>query len=341
MSSESLTRTSSGAAISNEIFMDFSRNKLLTQQIKAEAMSLGFSACGVSKAEPVAAPVADAFRRWIVSSHHAGMAYMENWTELRLNPCLLMEGCRSVVSLAMNYYPQRRLRPDQYQFSYYAYGRDYHDVMKHRMRVLQERISALATEHLPAGSCAPRFRLCCDTAPILDRYWAWRSGLGWIGKNTNLIIPSAGSYFFLGEILVDIDLDYDTPLESRCGTCTACLRACPTHALERPYELDARRCLSYLTIENRGPIPDDLAHCLGHCIYGCDRCQQACPHNRSAVPTAVDELMPSDRFLSMDRKSWQSLTPDAYREIFRGSAVKRAKYEGLMRNIEAVAQADS
>lgn len=328
-------QTSREAGISND--MDFNRNKGIAERIKAEAMSLGFSACGISKAEPVAEPYADAFREWIAAKHNAGMAYMENWVDLRLDPALLMEGCRSVISLAMNYFPSKKLRPDQYQFSYYAYGKDYHDVMKCRMRALQERISQLAEEMLHMDSSALHFRLCCDTAPILDRYWAWRSGLGWIGKNTNLIIPRAGSFFFLGEILVDLDLECDSPMEPRCGKCTACLDACPAKALKSPYVLDANLCLSYLTIENRGAIPRDMSACLGNCIYGCDRCQQACPHNRMAEPTKVEELQPTERFLSMSKDAWLSLTQEEYREIFKGSAVKRAKYEGLMRNINVVA----
>lgn len=301
-------------------------------------MSLGFSACGIAEAAPVGAPCADALRTWISNSFNAGMSYMENWTELRLDPRNLMEGCRSVISLALNYCPSVKLPDDTYQFSCYAYGKDYHDVMKHRMRTLQMHISEFAEKNAGVDAGTLRFRICCDTAPLLERYWAWRSGIGWIGKNTNLIIPGAGSFFFLGEILVNLDLEYGSPIEQRCGGCRACIDACPAGALRRPYLLDANRCLSYLTIENRGPIPDDMILCMGNCVYGCDRCQQACPHNRTAPPTQVEEFTPSGRFMSMDNASWQALTADEYREIFRGSAVKRATYDGLMRNISAASK---
>lgn len=310
----------------------------MTEYIKAEAECLGFSACGIAKAEPVDGVHADAFRDWISGNFNASMSYMANWMELRLDPRKLMEGCRSVISLALNYCPPTKLPDDRYQFSYYAYGKDYHDVMKRLMRILQTHILEFAEGIPDIDATSLDFRICCDTAPILDRYWAWCSGIGWIGKNTNLIIPRAGSFFFLGEILVNMELEYGSPLEQRCGSCRACIDACPAKALSHPYRLDANRCLSYLTIENRGDIPEDMIPCMGNCVYGCDRCQQACPHNRWATPTEVQEFMPSERFMSMDNASWEALTVDDYREIFRGSAVKRAKYEGLMRNISAVAK---
>lgn len=289
-------------------------------------MRLGFSACGIAKAERIDAVNADAFMRWIGEGRNATMGYMADNIDKRLDPCLLHPGCRSIVCLALNYYPKRRLRPDQLQFALYAYGKDYHDVMKLMMRQLADYMASL----MPDAS----LKLCCDTVPIIDRYWAWRAGIGWIGKNTNLIIPHAGSFFFLCEILVDRELEYDSPLPSYCGRCTRCLQACPTKALRVPYEIDARSCLSFLTIENRSEellcLPED-----NDSIYGCDRCQLACPHNTFAQPTSNAMFAPSEEFLDMSPSDWQNLTAEKYRSLFKGSAVKRAKYEGLMRNVRS------
>lgn len=250
--------------------------------------------------------------------------------EKRLDPRLLVEGTRSIVSVALNYYPSRFLREDQYQFAWYAYGKDYHDIMKARLTALQEYISAHSP--LPLQS-----RIFCDTAPVLERYWAWRAGLGWIGKNTQLIIPHAGSCFFLGEIFLSAEADeYDQPLTSRCGNCTRCLDACPTKALEAPFLLNSGRCLSYLTIEHREAIPPAEGKKMGNKIYGCDECQKACPRNRFSTPCQTPELQPTDAFMQMEKKNWHALTEEQYRVIFKGSAVKRAKYTGLMRNIHQV-----
>ena len=305
----------------------------ITQQIKAEALRLGFSACGVAKVAPVEATVAEAYKSWVERGDCASMDYMRSNIDKRLDPCLLMPGAKSVISLALNYYPAQLLDEEQYQFAYYAYGKDYHDVMRGMMQSLAMRVRDVLGESVEC-------KICCDTVPILDRYWAWKSGLGWIGKNTNLVIPGAGSYYFLGEIVVSEELDYDAPVESRCGNCTRCLDACPTGALRSAYCLDARRCLSYLTIENRGDIPAELASELSPYVYGCDRCQQACPHNRFAVPTGVGEFGPSSEFLSMRPSDWHGLSVEKYRTLFKGSAVKRAKYEGLVRNISHLSRLD-
>ena len=303
------------------------------KEVKALALELGFTSCGVARAERIDPSYAAAFHAWIDEGRHADMAYMQNHADKRLDPRLLLDGAKSVVCVALNYYPKQLLDRSQLQFAYYAYGHDYHDVMCDRLRRLA---TALGWEEGRGDA-----KLCCDTVPMLDRYWAWRAGLGWIGRNKNLILPQHGSYFFLGEIITTRVFDhYDEPIANRCGTCDRCLQACPTGALTQNADgqttLDARRCLSYLTIEHRGELPDEAASAMGNCIYGCDRCQQACPHNRNARPTEVGDFEPTDDFLHMQPSDWQQLSPEQYRHLFRGSAVKRAKYEGLRRNIDAV-----
>lgn len=300
----------------------------LSAYIKAEALRLGFDACGIARAGEVEEPSRTALLHWLSQNKHAGMGYMANHADIRLDPGLLMENAQSIVCVALNYYPQTHLKEEQYRFAWYAYGKDYHDVVKEKLQSLLTGIR----QQVPEANG----RVFCDTAPLLERYWAQQAGLGWIGKNTQLIIPHAGSAFFLGEIVLDIELDYDRPLPNRCGNCTRCLNACPTNALEAPYQLDARRCLSYLTIEHKGEIPEEAAGKIGNCLYGCDRCQQVCPWNRFAHPTDIPELQPSEAFLSMTPGDWETLSVERYRELFKGSAVKRAKYEGLMRNIRAM-----
>lgn len=295
--------------------------------IKAEAKRLGFYACGAAPASTLDAENQGFYRKYIAEQRHAGMAYMERNTDKRLNPTLLMPEARTLISVALNYYPAQTLPPDHYAFAYYAYGRDYHDLMK-------ERLAQLLAAITHADGTPVQGRVFCDTAPLAERYWAWRCGLGWIGKNTQLIIPRAGSYFFLGELLIDATLDaYDHPQPNRCGNCSRCLEACPTQALSAPGKLDARHCLSYLTIEHREPFPDTFT--LPHTIYGCDRCQQVCPWNRFATPTCEPHLTPSPQFLAMTPDDWHHLTVEQYRTLFKGSAVKRTKFEGLIRNIAA------
>lgn len=271
------------------------------------------------------------------------MAYMENHLEKRLDPRLLVPGTKSIVSVALNYAPAQRLPEGEYQIAAYALGQDYHDIVKNKLRQLVSNIQADGSIFEEGAD----IRVFSDSAPVLERYWAVRAGLGWIGRNHQLIIPRAGSMFFLGEVFLPIEIDYDTPMESLCGNCHRCIEACPTGALatreqSSPSEGNgggvfiSSRCLSYQTIENRGDIPDDIAEAMGDTIYGCDRCQQACPWNRFAQPTDEPLLQPKEELLSMTREQWQQLTEDDFRRLFKGSAVKRAKYEGLMRNINKV-----
>lgn len=306
-------------------------SRFSNKQLKAEAQRLGFFACGIAKARPVDQQTATHYRQWIAAGGHADMHYLEQNMEKRLDPTLLVEGARSIITVAMNYTPARHIPAGEYQIAAYAYGKDYHDTVKARLREL-----CLA---LPASGAS---KPCVDTVPILERYWAQQAGIGFIGRNHQLIIPQAGSMFYLGEIVTDAEADqYDEPMVCLCGNCHRCIDACPTGALTLTGSAFlSGRCLSYQTIENRGPIDQSLTDKLGLSIYGCDRCQQACPWNRFAVPTPIPELQPSDELLLMRRHDWQQLTVDDYRRLFKGSAVKRAKYEGLMRNIGIVSSAE-
>ena len=297
--------------------------------IKNKAKELGFDACGIAEVASADTEVLF-FDRWIAEGCHAGMKYMENYRDIRLNPAGLVEGARSVISVALNYYPAQKQSPDSPRISYYAYGKDYHIVVKDKLRQLWEYITSLVPV---LDSTLPVARFFTDSAPILERYWAWKAGLGWIGKNTNLIIPGKGSFFFLGEIVTTLELDYDTPQKNRCGTCRRCLDSCPTGALERPGHLNANKCISYLTIEHKGDIPSEQASRLGDRLYGCDTCQEVCPWNRFASPTREVAFSPSPAFLSLKKEDLRCFTPDDYNRIFAGSAVKRAKYEGLIRTI--------
>lgn len=300
--------------------------RILSTEIKAKAKEIGFDACGIAQ---VAAADSEAlfFDQWLKEGNHAGMAYMENHRDIRLNPDGLVEGAKTVISVALNYYPERKLPPEAPHIAYYAYGKDYHLVVK-------EMLSELWAALFPRQADATTARFFTDSAPILERYWAWKAGLGWIGKNTNLIIPGRGSFFFLGEIVTTLEADhYDTPQKNRCGHCTRCLDACPTGALEGPRRLNARKCLSYLTIEHRGEIPAAEAACLEGRLYGCDTCQDICPWNRFARPTRIEAFRPKPALLSLRKEDLKVFSREEYNRIFAKSAVKRAKYEGLIRNI--------
>ena len=304
---------------------DSSLFTLHSSLFKEQALEAGFSACGIAQARPVDEVTANSYRQWLAQGGHANMNYLADNVDKRLDPTLLLPGAQSIVVVALNYTPASQLPDGEYQLAAYALGHDYHDVLKARLR-------QLAAQCLPADAGT---KLAVDTVPILERYWAWQAGVGFLGRNHQLIIPGAGSMFFLGEIVTTAIFDsYDAPQPSRCGTCHRCIDACPTGALESM--LDAKKCLSYQTIENRGALDESVKDKLGTTIYGCDRCQQACPWNKGAKPTDIPELQPSESLLNMTRDDWHQLTLEQYQQLFRGSAVKRAKYEGLMRNIRAV-----
>ncbi|MBR4313048.1 MAG: tRNA epoxyqueuosine(34) reductase QueG [Bacteroidaceae bacterium] len=296
--------------------------------IRTEALRLGFSACGFAKAEPVSEEMARVLDHWTDNGYHADMQYMERNRHLRLDPTQLVPGCRTLIVVALNYYPKHLLPAEGYQIAYYAYGKDYHRVMKDKLYQLFSYIKMLVP-HVEG-------RAFCDTAPLLERYWAMKTGLGFIGLNRQLIIPGKGSYFFLGVLAVDAEIEglSDSPIIEgiSCGGCKRCLMACPTGALTLD-GIDCRRCLSYLTIEHRGPIPDGMVQKLGRRIYGCDTCQQVCPYNKNAQSTeeiAFD--MPSE-VADLTAQDWHELTPERYKALFKHSAIERAGYEGLMRNI--------
>ncbi len=285
---------------------------LTKQEIKAQAASLGFVACGVAQAAPVDAPFAAHYLRRIALGHFAGMDYMTRHVEMRLDPSLLHPGVRTIVSLALNYMPARR----QPALCLYAQGEDYHQVMRHRLDMLMERLGG-------HGRCF------VDTAPVMERYWAWRSGVGTLCRNGLVAVPGYGPTVFLGELFLEEEADgYDMPLQPAPPLDEGWQELCPALT---PQGLDARLCLNYWTIEHRGELPAHVR--LSGTFYGCDRCMRACPEFRESRPTAEEAFQPSASLLGMSEADWRALTPEQYRALFRHSAVKRAKYEGLMRNI--------
>ena len=301
----------------------------IKEQIRDYAiLSCGFNACGFAEASSVGIAARDNYSKWIAEGKHFCMDYLSRNMNVRDNPRLLLDGAKTIISAALNYYPRQFQPENAPQFSYYAYGKDYHDVVKAKLRKLADYITTNTGE-----IC----RVCVDTAPLRERYWAQQAGLGFIGKNNQLIIPGKGSYFFLGEVITTLPTEPDKPCELSCGECRKCVEACPSSALSGNYgALDARRCISCLTIEYHDEFAEQTAKSLGNRIYGCDECQKACPHNRAAQPSGVNEFSPSPEFLSLSYQSMEQLTEDDFRRIFKGSAVKRTKYAGLMRNFAAI-----
>lgn len=318
---------------------------LLSSTLKQLALEEGFSACGFAKAKRISEERVKQFSNWINNGEQGEMGYLERNIEKRINPELLVEGVKSIMSVAVNYYPgniEEQLAGDNnidkallhssshvLRLAKYAYGTDYHEVVKEMLR------NVLHKAGLKEGVDG---RVFVDTAPIDEKYWAEEAGLGWRGRNSQLIIPEMGSYFFLGEILLTHEVDkYDEKQENRCNSCHACLNACPTGALHGNGTLDARKCLSYLTIEHKDSIPEPYKDKLFPCFYGCDRCADACPWNkRFAQKTSVKAFMPREAILEMTDNDWKQLNVEKYRELFKKSAVKRAKFEGLQRNINAI-----
>jgi len=301
-----------------------------TEEIKQYALSLGFDACGVCRAENSGEE--EVYMQWLEDNCQAGMNYLERNIEKRLDPRLLVDGAKSIISVALNYYPQKKLPEDVPQFAYYAYGDDYHDVMRHKL----DKLFDFVKSRFPDVT-GRRFS---DSAPVLERFWAARVGLGFIGKNTLLIIPGKGSYFFLGELIIDMELDYDSPINLSCGSCKRCIDGCPTGAIEAPHRLNANKCISYQTIENKWEIAPEIIPLLSNNVYGCDICQKVCPWNRFSKPHSTAEFIPNDDFMSLDLVKLKSLDEELYHKVFKRSAVKRAKLTGLKRNVDALSNSD-
>ncbi|MGQ9630037.1 MAG: tRNA epoxyqueuosine(34) reductase QueG [bacterium] len=292
-------------------------------EIKARAKELGF--CKVGFAEAKALPEAEHLREWLLRRYHAGMGWMARNPERRLDPRLLVPGARSVIVAAMNYYtPQKHTQnPRCGRISRYALGEDYHDVLKGRLRELLQFIALKNPE--------ARGRAFVDTAPIMEKVWAVRAGVGWQGKNSIVVTREFGSWVFLGEIVSNLDLEPDEPARDLCGRCSLCIEACPTRAIVAPRVVDSNRCIAYLTIEHRGPIPKELQEKMGNWIFGCDICQEICPWNRSAEETQEAALR--DRGYDLALNCLSSMSLEEFRQAFRRSPIKRARYEGLLRNI--------
>ena len=294
-----------------------------SQLIKKSAKNLGFLSCGISKAEFLE-DEAPRFEKWLNEQKHGQMAYMENHYDKRLDPRLLVPGAKSVVSLLLNYYTDEHQVEGAPKISKYAYGTDYHFVIKEKLKqlfqILQEEIGEI------------NGRVFVDSAPVMDKAWAGRSGLGWMGKNTNLINKKVGSFFFIAEMILDLKLDYDTPVTDHCGTCTACIDSCPTGALT-PYNIDASRCISYLTIELKDQIPSEFQNKMDDWSFGCDICQDVCPWNRFSKPHNEPLFEPRSELLEFTKKDWEELTETTFDIIFKNSAVKRTRYKGLKRNL--------
>ena len=299
-----------------------------TRLIKAKAKELGFFYTGISKADFLEEE-AKKLEDWLKKRHHGQMSYMENHFDKRLDPRLLVDGAKSVISLLLNYFPKDDIGENNegLKISKYAYGEDYHFVIKKKLKELLEFINIEIGE---VGG-----RVFVDSAPVMDKVWAKRSGLGWMGKNTNIINPKSGSYFFIAELILDIDLEEDGPIKDYCGSCTKCIDACPTEALSS-YKLDASKCISYLTIELKSQIPTEFKGKMDNWIFGCDICQDVCPWNRFSKPHNQEEFDPHTKLVNMSKADWEDISEEVFREIFRKSAVKRTKYDGLKRNVKFI-----
>ena len=292
--------------------------------IKDEAKRLGFSECGISKAEKLTQEEAR-LSSWLTRDFHGQMSYMAEHFEMRLDPTLLVPGAKSVISLLYNYYPSKEQTTGP-KIARYAYGKDYHDVIKDK---LKDFLKWIDKEIAPVKG-----RVFVDSAPVMERAWAAKSGLGWIAKNTLLLNQQKGSYFFLAELIINLELAVDGPVTDHCGSCTACIDACPTDAIT-PYEVDGSKCISYFTIELKEtePIPEEMAGKFDNWAFGCDICQQVCPWNRFSTPHTEPAFEPSDDFLDLNTQDWEEMTAELFDDLFKKSPLKRAKLEGMKRNV--------
>lgn len=307
-------------------------NKNHTKLIKEKSKKFGFQSCGISKAGFLEEE-ASRLEMWLKNNFHGEMKYMENHFDKRLDPTLLVEGAKSVISLSYNYFPKQNIDTnDNFKISKYAYGEDYHEVIKDKLTKL---VTELQEEIGEFG-----FRIFVDSAPILEKAWARKSGLGWVGKNANLITKKHGSFYFLAEIICDLELEYDFEVTDHCGSCRKCIEACPTQAIVSDKIVDGSKCISYATIELKNEIPDYFNGKIDDWIFGCDICQDVCPWNRFSAPTLEEKFSPNLQKLNFKKKEWKELTQEIFSEIFRKSAVKRTKFSGLQRNIGFISGKD-
>ena len=294
--------------------------------IIAKAEQMGFDACGIARATVLKEESA-LVEQWLEGNREGDMGYLTRNKEKRYDPRLLAEGTKSVVTVLYNYFPKQVLPGERYKIAKYAYGSDYHEVLKHKLRQLLEHIET-QTGKLEG------VRVFVDSAPVLDRAWAVRCGLGFIGKNTTLIHPKKGSFFFIGHLFLPLELEETgQPLPNRCGRCTKCLDACPTGALEAPFRIDARKCISYLTIEYKGSLDPYDPKVFNGWMYGCDICQDVCPYNKFSLPNSEPAFQPQEQLIDMREEDWKNLDKDRFDALFKHSAVQRARFEGLKRNI--------
>lgn len=299
-------------------------------QIKKIAGELGFSYCGIAKAEFLEEE-APRLEEWLKRGYQGKMSYLENHFDKRLDPTLLVPGAKSVISLIYNYYPEKDLskeNPESYKLAKYAYGEDYHYVVKDKLKLFLQRIEETIGK--------VEGRAFVDSAPVHERAWAKKAGLGWIGKNSLLLNKTMGSFFFLAELIIDLELEYDGPIKDYCGTCTACMDACPTEAITQPYVVDGSKCISYFTIELKEEIPSEVKGKFENWIFGCDICQDVCPWNSFSKPTNESRFQPQTQLEDMTRNDWEEITDEVFKSLFRNSAVTRTRFEGLKRNIRFV-----
>ncbi|HXG37468.1 MAG TPA: tRNA epoxyqueuosine(34) reductase QueG [Bacteroidota bacterium] len=301
----------------------------LSRKIKSKALELGFAKVGIARAEELTEE-GKRLREWLHRGYHATMDWMANNVEKRVDPRTILPNAQSVVCVAMNYYTEGQHSDDPAvgKISRYAWGDDYHLVVTERVRQLSDYIRELE----PSANA----KVYVDTGPVMDKAWAVRAGIGWLGKHTNVITKEYGSWVFLGEVILDVELEYDQPIADFCGSCTACIEACPTGAIVEPYVLDSNRCISYLTIEHREPFPPELASNLQNWVYGCDICQDVCPWNRFQQPTTEAAFQPRAHTIAPRLTELAEMSETEFRERFRKSAVKRTKHQGLVRNAKAV-----
>lgn len=297
----------------------------LTSKFKNKAKEIGFNFIGISKAEELTSEALD-LEKFLSEKRHGNMQWLENNFDKRIDPTKLFQGAKSVVSFGLNYYPEALQTQNTYKISKYAYGRDYHKVLKKK---LIELVKWLQSEVGDVNA-----RAFVDSAPVMDKAWAKRSGLGWIGKHTNLINRNLGSFFFIGEIITDVEFEYDGPIKDYCGTCTKCIDACPTDALTDPYKIDATKCISYLTIELKENIATEFKSKMEDWIFGCDICQDVCPWNKNSKPNFEIDFKPKPNILNYSKYDWENITEEIFNLTFSGSAVKRTKFSGLKRNID-------